>query len=63
VLTTTLPLFGVELPLAGVILTIFGVAIVYYFLVGSKKLRPMSEEFVLIEDVTSGETGTDEKIG
>ncbi|MEH7748294.1 amino acid permease, partial [Neobacillus drentensis] len=63
VLTTTLPLFGVELPLAGVILTIFGVAIVYYFLVGSKKLRPMSEEFVSIEDVTSGETGTDEKIG
>ena len=49
VLTTTLPLFGVELPLAGVILTIFGVAIVYYFLVGSKKLRPMSEEFVSIE--------------
>lgn len=63
VLTTTLPLFGVQLPLAGVILTIFGVAIVYYFLVGSKNLRPMSEEFVSIEDVTSGSEVGEEKIG
>ncbi|MEH7505778.1 amino acid permease, partial [Neobacillus drentensis] len=54
VLTTSLPLFGVELPLSVVILSIFGVGIVYYFLVGSKNLRPMEEEFVSIEDITSG---------
>ncbi|MFB5196933.1 hypothetical protein ACE198_18670 [Neobacillus sp. KR4-4] len=29
----------------------------------SKKLRPMSEEFVSIEDVTSEESGTEEQIG
>jgi ethanolamine permease len=53
VLTTSLPLFGVNFSLISVIVTIFGLAIIYYFLVGSKKLRPMSEEFVSIEDVTT----------
>jgi ethanolamine permease len=45
VLTTSLPLFGYNLSLITVILTIFGVGIVYYFFIGSKKLRPLSEEF------------------
>ncbi|HJV17040.1 MAG TPA: ethanolamine permease [Bacillales bacterium] len=53
VLTTVLPVFGVNLNLGTVILTIFGVAILYYIFIGSKNLRPMSEEFVSIEDVTS----------
>jgi ethanolamine permease len=60
VLTTVLPVFGVNLNLGIVILTIFAVAILYYILVGSKNLRPMSEEFVSIEDVTSTtENGND----
>jgi ethanolamine permease len=55
VLTTNLPLFGIEIPLIAVILFVFGAGSIYYFLVGAKKIRPISEEFVSIEDVASSQ--------
>lgn len=55
VLTTNLPLFGIEIPLIAVILFVFGVGSIYYFLVGAKNIRPISEEFVSIEDVASSQ--------
>lgn len=51
VLTTNLPIVGVKIPLIAVILFVFGAGSIYYFLVGAKKIRPISEEFVSIEDV------------
>lgn len=55
VLTTNLPLFGIEIPLIAVILFVFGAGSIYYFLVGAKKIRPISEEFVSIEDIASSQ--------
>ena len=55
VLATNLPLFGMEVPLIVVILFVFGAGSIYYFLVGAKKIRPISEEFVSIEDVVSSQ--------
>lgn len=55
VLTTNLPLFGIEIPLIAVILFVFGAGSIYYFLVGAKNIRPISEEFVSIEDVASSQ--------
>ncbi|WP_026677993.1 ethanolamine permease [Fictibacillus gelatini] len=46
IMTTKLPIFGLVLPLWVVIIAILALAIVYYALVGSKKIRPMSEEFI-----------------
>jgi len=51
VLTTNLPIVGVKIPLIAVILFVFGAGSIYYLLVGAKKIRPISEEFVSIEDV------------
>jgi ethanolamine permease len=51
VLTTNLPIVGVKIPLIAVILFVFGAGSIYYFLVGAKKIRPISEEFVSLEDV------------
>ncbi|RLQ96175.1 ethanolamine permease [Falsibacillus albus] len=56
ILTTNMPVFGIEVPLIFVILIVFGLGTIYYLAIGRKKLRPISEEFVTIEDVT------DEKI-
>ncbi|TCK07998.1 UNVERIFIED_ORG: ethanolamine:proton symporter (EAT family) [Anoxybacillus amylolyticus] len=55
VLTTNLPFFGIEIPLIAIILFVFGLGNAYYFLIGSKKIRPISEEFVSIEDITSSQ--------
>ncbi|MFC3886105.1 ethanolamine permease [Bacillus songklensis] len=52
ILTTKMPVFGVEVSLFVVILLVFGVGSLYYFIVGSKNLRPISEEFVSIEEVS-----------
>lgn len=45
ILTTNLPIFGVEISLLSAIVIIFTLSILYYFLVGSKNLRPLSDEF------------------
>jgi len=53
VLTTSLPIFGVELSLTNVLLVVFGVGLLYYLFVGSKNIRPIEEEFVSIDDEMS----------
>nr|WP_220185942.1 ethanolamine permease [Paenactinomyces guangxiensis] len=45
VLTASLPLLGWKIPLIAVILGIYGLAVLYYFVRGSKKIRPIEEEF------------------
>jgi ethanolamine permease len=50
VMTTMLPVFGMDVSLSNILLFIFAASLVYYFLVGSKKIRPISEEFASTDD-------------
>ncbi|SMO57986.1 ethanolamine permease [Melghirimyces algeriensis] len=54
VLTTSLPFLGFNIPLIVVILLFFGLAAVYYAVQGNSRLRPLSEEFGLMDVLEEG---------
>jgi ethanolamine permease len=55
VLSGSLPLFGIDIPLIVVILLVYGVAIPYYFFYAKKNLKPIEEEFGVLDVLEENE--------
>jgi ethanolamine permease len=49
VFNNSLPLFGVDIPLVVVLIVVFAIATIYYFAVGKKNLKPIEEEFGVLD--------------